>query len=281
MNLEGLNLKQNDTCYDKCGRCAVVKELLPGGRLLVRPVILLETEHSEEEGEGDYEIWHEAYPTAPKVKVDAEVNMLLAQKVQLQKDISDLRRDSMNAMNESRAAERQRIDIITRHEKLKRLEDFLERRITHIVKFCAWAAPEIIDITEWNADDRRRNASEGTKLLMLYGNSKGDINWRISNYRDESGCTFEATPCCSLEEAKELLKSRCLQTLDDFGKGIISSKQDVIRAIEALHHNGFLAPVDALTAAHAWKMDEKRAVVAKIEKDLELAKAQLAAAEAP
>jgi hypothetical protein len=273
MNPEAKDIKKNDTCYGKNGACAVVQDVLSNGALLVRPVVLVDLgEQGEQEGQGELDVWYEAYPKAPKYKWDAEIAALLAEKTKLQTEIGNLRRDSMNALNEAKAAERQRIDILTRHDKLKRLEDFLERRITHILQI-SWNGPSIIDIETWRIDEARKPAD--MKLLTLFGDSKGDLNWRLNSYGDGSGSSCEATPCTSLEQAKTLLSDYALRKFSDFrknGNGL-NYAEDAAASLQA---NGMDVPTDILEAVRASKIKREEASIAEIERNLATRQAVLA-----
>lgn len=87
-----------------------------------------------------------------------------------------------------------------RNYVLKGIEDFLDGKITHYAVNRGYSR-EILNLD--SVTDEFRN---GQRLLCLFGKSDGNLMWGLNQYKDGSGFFHDVTPCCSLEEAKEVIK---------------------------------------------------------------------------
>ena len=108
---------------------------------------------------------------------------------------------------ETREADKQRADILSRLKQntaLKRIDDFLAGNLTHFVLHCesyVKVMPSAEAVKNGNGDDRD-SYDRTLKLVSLFGDSKGDLEWRINEYRDGSGSNWKTViPFTSEEEA--------------------------------------------------------------------------------
>jgi len=121
----------------------------------------------------------------------------------LEKKIKVLReeeRELSKTIREVSERHKASMDKFKKHEKLSLLENFIDGKITHYVDFGYDA--RIIDFN----DAKCEYDKEDLKLLTLFGNSKGDLTWRLSSYSDGSSGRREVIPCCSYEEAQKALQ---------------------------------------------------------------------------
>lgn len=140
------------------------------------------------------------FDAAPTVKFSEDVARLSAKVADLHKQLSDQR----FAINEGQAKYAEAMAKFRRYEQLRLLEDFLDGRITHLVHLSEWC-PKIVVVKE----EKCESHTDKMKLLVLFGNSKGDLQWEISRYHSDCGGGYYETvmPCTSYEQAKEVLKT--------------------------------------------------------------------------
>lgn len=183
------------TVYDLYGNVGQVNEHLTGGGILV--VIIFDSidydsrgEERTVEFEGPLQIWHKWFTSPPKAKKAEEV-------AELEQQVGELR-DKLHALraeeSQARRSYDDRMRFLKTFPKLERLDDFLSGKFTHIVRW-DWYKIEIIEIASWLKD------TKGVRLLTLYGQTKGELNWHLGDYSDHSGGDSHCTPCFSYEEA--------------------------------------------------------------------------------
>jgi hypothetical protein len=127
----------------------------------------------------------------------------------LKKEISRLKEEKENALLEKKEAEKKRdevVDKIKNHAALHNIFNFIDGKITHYVTMEGYREPEIHSFDE--AMDYKNDYIKryGEKLLVLFGGSKGDLQWKINNYSDGSGRYIDVIPCLSFKEAEEKIK---------------------------------------------------------------------------
>lgn len=136
----------------------------------------------------------------------------------------------------------------TNHEAaIDTLRAFLSGEITHL--FVQKYMPEIIAFDSNSSFDMDRGYIEGIKLISLYGSSKGDLQYKIHEYRDGSGgkttvfpftsyaaALVKAQEVCDSESGLFLVGERKHFALDDWLKinGIIIAP-NVREKYEAQH----------------------------------------------
>lgn len=146
----------------------------------------------------------------PKV-LDQPLNPLIEKNIKERRQLLD---EMVKQLNDLRAEvatakmERDRIlDKLKQIPALKRIEDFLDGKITHVVSR-QYGRIHITPIGEMICDSDRdyRCKPAAIKLMTLYGEQPGNLLFRVNQYKDGSGSSgseYEAFPCCSEEEAKQ------------------------------------------------------------------------------
>lgn len=160
------------------------------------------------------------------------------------------------------------LDRLKQHQVLQRIDDVLAGRVTHVVSVeygvvGVRAADDLSD-TGWNGKAR---------LLSLFGNAEGDLEYRLNSYSDGSGSNHEAWPCFSLEEANTKAIELIEQMLANYLK---QEKAHTARALDS--YIGYLKKFGAPVPASAREALHK-AIIADAEKKLAEACAQLDRAE--
>ncbi len=122
----------------------------------------------------------------------------------LEKKIKVLRAEELElrfSMREAADKDKALMEKFKQHKKLSLLENFIDGKITHYVEINYGG--KIIDFNDAKCQCDKKNL----KLLTLFGDSEGDLTWRLGYYSDGSGGSSAVTPCCSYEEAKKELQS--------------------------------------------------------------------------
>lgn len=177
-----------------------------------RMVVCALVEHDDYEGSytgrGDVFFVDKLYAKAPRELVDAEL-------VELRAEADKLREVNHKAVRRALDAEREvteRLAKLKKYKGLELLDDFIAGKITHFLVTNDWSDPKIETFEEWFHDRDDRKRSRGLKLLALFGDSKGELTWRVDRYGDGSAGFADAVyPCLSEEMARE----RMLQWVRD------------------------------------------------------------------
>lgn len=191
----------NEPKYLLDGSAVEVLEVLGSGKLLVAR--LYETFGEEDEVSVDLSapfIVDRVFDNAPTRVLDERVGAL----EELIRQLEVKRTDLSQRLRESEAVAAANLVKLKRHTSLSRLMDFIDGKITHYVED-DWALPRIIEFKDSTTpnDDRERPERRRLRLLSLFGNSKGDLQWDLAEYSDGSGRATRVFPCCSYEEALE------------------------------------------------------------------------------
>lgn len=174
---------------------------------------------------GDPVSLREVYSDAeqPKQKAEAKLVELTAKCDAARIELAGIMKERGALDGEIRA----RAERIKRHEKLRLLDDYIAGKITHFV-----VVPEYYQKVEvkplvdaLKTDDRY---GRDMKLLTLYGDSKGDLQFRINRYSDGGGgSAIDAYPFTSEDEAKAFAKelaakklAECIASKNPRGDGI-------------------------------------------------------------
>jgi hypothetical protein len=141
----------------------------------------------------------ELHNEPPVDVLNEEVAKLEAVRLDLSTQIRELRREVAGAEKENA----ERLAKCQRLASLKRLEDFLDGKITHYVIVPGYRAPEIVPVGDTESEYAQHTGE--LRLLSLYGRTGGELAWRLNRYSDGSGRNTDVIPCCSYEEAQEAI----------------------------------------------------------------------------
>jgi hypothetical protein len=182
------------TKYDQHGNEYETIMQLPNGSWVARPVYE-DPNDGEPTWSGDPEvIGCTLFDEPPRAKVDAELAALTAKVAAARAELEGLRRDIRQTALDSKA----RLAKLAQYDQLKRLEDFLDGKITHYV-MADYGPPTIMTLAESKSEYSDRDL----RLLCLFGTTNRSLVWKLNRYNDGSGCYSYVFPCCSFEEAKQ------------------------------------------------------------------------------
>lgn len=107
--------------------------------------------------------------------------------------------------------------VFSKHKSLDLLEDFIAGRITHVLVGNYGLEVKPIDYALKTSDSgHQRNL----RLVTLFGDSKGDLNWRMSYYSDGSGSSsYHMLPFLSEADAIAAGAGVALQSIAKWRKG--------------------------------------------------------------
>jgi len=194
----------------------------------------------------------QVFETAPTVKLSDEVLRLSEKVASLHIQVSE----QQAAVHEGQTKHRALLAKFQRDEKLRLLEDFLDGKITHFAHLSPWHNSKIA-VRE---KEKGGYYEDGTKLLVLFGNSKGDLNWRINLYKDGSGNYEDVVPCTSYEQAKEVLANFLL--------GLFAEGKGEDRDIEAAQKHGIDIPQEFVGQLRARKAMDKQNHILRLEGEI-------------
>lgn len=261
--------------YTPDGRKAEFVSSLPGGGFAVMLA------YRRYDDSGEEEEYYDRLGTFPRIFADPPIEVWDASVTKLREQERELREQVAARRNELREVENSAKGIIAkfgRFSALKDLENYLDGKITHFV-IVNYGTVTVQEKEATLIQDPERAWNKEQKLLTLFGDTKGDLQWRLNQYRDGSGSSnTECYPCTSLEEARA--KAGDIIAADFAGhdpKKYFGHTQATIRSAKAL---GFPVPDHVQADADRQEVDALRANEATKRAEHEKALAALRAREA-
>lgn len=144
--------------------------------------------------------WEHVFEEPPVEKFHAELGELHQKIAEAQAKLSDLTRDISGAEYEHK----QRVKKLATYDALRRIEDYLDGKITHYVHANDYGTCEIIPIEKAMCHSDRYKP----RLLALYGDKERGVEWHLHHYSDSSGSMSAGfwMPASSLEEAQGIMQ---------------------------------------------------------------------------
>ena len=154
---------------------------------------------------------------------------------------------------------------------LDRIEDVINGKVTHYVYRPAYCGvPGIVEAVDggFPCTDEYGRREKDTKLLTLFGNAKGNLQWMINDYRDGSGgwCNVE------LMFSKEAAYARVQKMVDGFECEKPHQQKYLYEAAISL---GLTVPPLLASLVKGYAVAEAQSSVAKLKKELAEAEAKL------
>lgn len=262
--------KADDYCFDEHGEQAQYVAAAGGGH-----VVRYMYERGDEEAFGEPTYVERVFAKAPTVRLAQEVEELEKKAATLRKDIELLRK--ANAIEATAIADRQA--NLKKWDGLATLEAFLDNKITHFVTVKEYGPPLLTTFAE--TMDYREDVYvggpkrlQGFKLLSLYGDSKGDLAWRVHTYREPSEAfPIQVIPFQSYEAARERFITEILAAVEKFRA---DPKANGFQSwIDAAARFGLAFPDDLVRRHRDGERDRllsditaKRTAIAEVEKKL-------------
>lgn len=253
--------------YLSDGHAVEVVAKLPMDRGFVVDPCVEDTETGEPVLLGELMIVDDVYDKPPVEWIDRDIidrNMKLHQ---AEENLRLIREELRLA-----EVERKRIvDKLKQVPALRRIEDFLDGKITHVVskqygRVHVMTAEELVD----EEDRQYRRKPLRYKLMTLFGEESGNLSFRINQYRDGSGHSdYVAHPCCSEEEARQVAGRLIDEQLQD------PRGNYVAESIESADRIGHPVPDSVREALQTKRVEREREAVENARKQLKDAEARL------
>jgi hypothetical protein len=171
------------------------------GQFLVRTVL---QDYEGNDLEGTLELVAQVLDQPPTAKIGQELVELSAKC----DAVAERKRELEAQIREVEAANQSRFLKFKQYKQLALLEDFLDGKITHYV-IERYNRIQILPLENTKTEYHR----DALRLLVLYGLSKGDLEWRLCYYADGSGSYETVYPVTSLEAAKQQAREIALDNI--------------------------------------------------------------------
>jgi hypothetical protein len=193
--------------FTEQGQEVEIVQKLSDGRFLVAYVMEYGYDGEEYVSE-DPVVVDRVFDCAPTCKLDARVDKLTSEIVDLTRKRSELTKE----LREAAAQHEEHMAKYTKYAGLEQLDKFIDGKITHYVIDIQWSSPEIKTFEEMVGD----YDGKAPRLLSLFGSSEGSLDWRLNRYRDDSGSWRKCIPCLSYEEAVEKLAGVMYEKMEEY-----------------------------------------------------------------
>lgn len=194
-------------------------------------------------------VWHEYFLSPPRDVIDKEIAMLQAKADGLRAEVQKLTREHAEAKKEIEKDLEARKARLARHEQLKHLDDFITKGVACYVLDVEYGHINIMDFKDTKSDYHR----DSFRLLSLFGDSKGQLDWKLNCYGDGSGDDTVCFPCASKEQAQAAIGEMLNRRWDKWRK---SGDGYIGAYAETAKKHGFTVPEDVL--AQIAKNDEEQ-----------------------
>ncbi len=230
------------------GRAVHVLETLKDGSFLVENAYSHEEDGEILFDESRPEKVDRVFDKAPTEVWDSEV-------AQIQEQIGSLHAE-LDAIAEkvqkSKKLEAEVNAKLARFDQLRLLSDYIDGKITHYV-IVDYSGIKILKFEDAKVADEYGRLGRDIRLLTLYGNSKGDLQWKLNRYSSPSSTEDFIYPATSYEDAINIAQ----RVMDE--EALSSPSEYYLKSADFLH----LHVPDAYRKA---VMDRKRSsLVAQIE----------------
>ena len=208
-----------DEVYSQEGQLGIYQEPTASGKHVVKPCF-----RDEEEGwtTGMPEIWPAVYLNPPVPILHKKVTDLKTELRMVKQDIEKARKErsellmgTLRAKEEAETEAKRLVERLKKNRALKRIDDYLEGKFAYFVYLPAYYPPKIMTMKDALTEEERNGK---VKLLSLFGDSDGDLEWRINQYSVGRGDWFEAVPCESEKEAIEIIRDRYAKYVEEWRK---------------------------------------------------------------
>ena len=204
----------------------------------------------------------EVFNAPPRAKFDTQIAQLKAKCEALEARHSSLAQQ----VRQSEEKEKSILATLKRVKCLARLEDFINGKITHYAVIPSWGMPHILAVTDTQAEYSRNKF----KLLQLFGDTGGNLEWNLNRYADGSGGNQTVIPTTSYEEAEQAIRAhvaeRALFTEDQPREDVIQAAQKFNVAIDPKYIAAFNAKQVEIERAN---LAQHEAAAAKIKTRIE------------
>jgi hypothetical protein len=233
------NFSKGDIVFNEHGQRFVYVSEYDGDHI-VKPT--METDE-DEPWEGSPVTLRKVFSSAPREMYDKNIEALDAKIAKLE--------DQKHALDEeirkSKFDETERKKRIKVNSSLKRIDDFLEGKVTHIVFGEYDVRIETFDEAIRYKENEYEKIPSKLRLLSLFGNSNGNLEWNLNTYSDGSGSRTKIWPCVSYEHALQVAQER-INDLVSIWKEDHAQTYRAYSAVSAAAKLGLFVPEDVKAA---------------------------------
>lgn len=209
------NITKGDIVFNEHGQKFVfIAEA--DGDYIVRPTVEID---EDEPWEGSPVTLRKVFASAPREMYDKNIEAL-DKKIY---ELNEQKRALEDELRRSKQDETERKKRIMVNAALERIDDFLAGNIKYIVFGEYDVRIEPFDQAMRYKDNDYEKVPSQIKLLSLFGDTKGDLAWKLNRYSDGSGSGNDAVhPCVTLEQAQETAKALIDSKFEEWRKGKIN-----------------------------------------------------------
>lgn len=217
-------------------------------------------------------VWHEFFLGPPREVIDKEIVALQTKADTLRAEVQKLTREHSETKRGVEKDLEARKARLARHDQLKHLDDFITKGVACYVLDVGYGSINIVDFKDTRSEYHR----DSFRLLSLFGDSKGQLDWKLNRYGDGSGDDTACFPCASKEEAHAAVGEMLSRRWDKWRK---SGDGHINAYAQTAKKHGFAVPEDILAqiakdAAEAKQKNLERAEKAFADAQAALMKAQ-------
>lgn len=268
------HLKAEQDCFDEFGNCFIFMEAIASGAV-VRQVF--ESYNGEGSHEGQPIIFTQAlFAEEVSPKQSQAFAELEAERTKLREELTALQRE----IGKARQANDLIFGTLKNHEAVRDLAEFMSGGFKYLAHRdgCSWKIQPIEEAVS-NGNECGRPS---LRLLSLYGQSKGDLSWRLHQYSDGSGHGYSpAQPTKTLEDAQAFVKARLMLEVQEYAENF--RKGEMLHMAEKLRDQmvsfGIYVPEHIEQLANAYAADQKAKTIERLEREIEQSQQKLAKAK--
>lgn len=194
-----------DTYYTAQGEKVYLDAVTTDGKLVVSQIMRY-TDYGDDfyEDVGPSKVVDKLFVEAPVVVLDERFAEAEARLNDIESKYQTRYAEVINAEREIKG----RLDKLKKFKGLELLEDFIDKKVTHFVYRESDTSFEyrIFDFNKAVETQDRDSYRHPFRLVTLFGDSKGDLNWKVDRYYDGSGgSTATIWPCRDEQHAKDTI----------------------------------------------------------------------------
>lgn len=224
---------------------------------------------------GHREVVSHVYSKPPTARYDQDV-------INAQEDLTNLLKEAdeaHTALREAKSELKALTKDLERVPALKRINDFINGNFKYYAMPEDYSGPKILakEDAEKQADDYDHGK---VKLLTLFGDSKGDLQWRIDQYSDGSGGSKRiAHPAKTIEDARNFIHDFITKECE--GNFKLGRFYTFDRCISWMQENGYKVRQEWVDARDQYEGEKNKKARLELEKKQEEIKAKLKALPKP
>lgn len=224
-----MTFKKEQIVYLKNGKKAkFIGEL--DGRFIVSPCFIYYIDGDEEEDFFGSEIVDEIFKKAPTHFYEAELIDIKDKIKMANAELKKIKDEISSEVQEAKKTRENLLKVFEENKALKHIEDFLAGKITHYV-YKAWDGIKIIEKNNANCEWEPKKL----KLLTLFGDSKGNLRWKLNDYSSPSSSYYTVIPCLSLEEAEKEALILFNKDIEEYKAGKLHDVDHIVKNAKRLN----------------------------------------------